>query len=790
MEVQKYDLTEKLKEVDEEYSGHACVVGSSGLTGYPYNNSTRTQMFTSHLNQAVSVGGFVNGKEYRAEIPLVSFGEEKTVGDNSSGYFKMKGNAKVYRKVVKFKELLGEDDAYIYCLFYWNDQSNQYEVFEREPVKHLEEVYGYTYDNRVVDSFKEGDTIKDGTILRRSLSYDENMNYGYGVNLTTMYTLNQYTSEDAAVIDETASRKLSRTVSEVISWGWNRNDIPINLYGTKTEYHPLPFIGQKVNSVVVASRPQINDQLISDFAEVNLNQIRDGDRIVEYPGEAIVVDYDIFANEEIQDNDFNHDICELLRMQKDYWTEILQVCEDIIATGDRYSDRIDSLMNRALYFIENNEKRKWDNGSSIFGHLEFQIHVVEHKPLGVGDKFTARYGNKSVVAKVVPDYMMPFTADGRRVHVLSNLLAITNRTTAFVPHELHITHETGCAVREMKKHDTLEEKSDILFDIMDRLSHEEWEQEYPKYQLYSEEDKWDYVNDAEEHGIVIYMNMIDEDESIFYKLKRAEEELDYIKPDTLYIYKWGHVYRIDLPHYLGEMYFFPLRQTDRKGYSSRATGAVNQKGLPERSFKNKRYESAYSDTAIRFGEYEMPCFLIGMTPEEVTCLEAFYRTSPQASSDLTNAQFMNQRMMEFSPFYRSVTGEIFTVLTKHLGLQLGFGDEYDEIKPHDDVVVREHNLNGEIITCTNADFEYYLLRDNIKKALIAVHGPQTCHRLEHMVDDELKKQCIPGTKLPWEQYEIIDADDEPSAEFKDCRIGSDFTEADVEEYEKTIITIN
>ena len=81
---------------------------------------------------------------------------------------------------------------------------------------------------------------------------------------------------------------------------------------------------------------------------------------------------------------------------------------------------------------------------------------------------------------------------------------------------------------------------------------------------------------------------------------------------------------------LGSMYMFPLKQTDKRGFSVRSTGAINLKGLPERSYKNKRAEAPFSDTAIRFGEYEALTMLIGMEPEELVAAQACFRTSPEA----------------------------------------------------------------------------------------------------------------------------------------------------------------
>ena len=77
-----------------------------------------------------------------------------------------------------------------------------------------------------------------------------------------------------------------------------------------------------------------------------------------------------------------------------------------------------------------------------------------------------RYGNKSVVSRVVPDAEMPHTEDGKVVDVKLNLLAIMNRTTGFVPHELFITFICMRAREQMEKATTIKEKESILFNII------------------------------------------------------------------------------------------------------------------------------------------------------------------------------------------------------------------------------------------------------------------------------------------------------------------------------------
>lgn len=728
-EVQKYNLKEKLVEADTKYAHSPAVAGSNSMTFFRYNNSTRTQMFTAHLNQIVN--GIHN------EFPYVFGGAENVVGRNSSGYKKTKSDIQIFRKVVKFEDLI--DRPYTYQLFYWDMKKKRYDVYERTEVKDLGQDYGFAYDNEVIDSLGEDDFVKEGTVLYKSLSYDDNMNYRYGVNLNVIYSLDPFTAEDAAIISETASEKMTTVHSLKIGWGWNNNDIPLNLYGGDEEYRPLPWIGETVEGFVASSRPQINEQLAFDFSHRNLSKMREGDRTIEYNGYGIVIDYDIYCNNpDIQRTTFNAQILMLLDAQNRYWEEIKETCQEIMKSGKDYSRKVDLLYKKSMEFLDPNPNRKWNNGSSVFGNLEFRVHVIEYAPLRKGGKFTARFGNKSVVSEVRPDYLMPFTADGRHADVVLNLLAITNRTTAFVPHEMHINWYLAATRREMAKQTDFKAKEKLLFDCIKRLNKDQYDQMYPQYKSLPKEKKEAYIQSCIDDGIYTHQDMINEDESIFYKLLKIENEVPYLKPDDMYIYRWGHVYRMNQRFYMGKMYFFPLKQTDQRGFSVRATGAINMKGLPERSYKNKRNEAAFSDTAIRFGEYETMNFLIGTEPEELVCMEAMYRTSPEAASDLTKAQFVKKGTARFKKYYKSRAAEIFTVFYKHLGLELDFTNQYDQLDAVDDHSYRTHEYDGKTYICT--DYEFYLieLRDHLKDAIMREHMLISGDELERLIDEEME----------------------------------------------------
>ena len=191
-EVQKYSINEKLEEVDRKFKGDPAVVGSTAMGFFRYTNSTRTQMLTTHINQIINI--------LYPQFPKVMTGVENTAGKHSSGYKQLSGDIKIVKKIVKFEDIV--DQPYVYQLFFWDYEKNQYDVVERREVKNLGQDYAYKYNNEVIDSLAEGDKVEKGTVLFKSNSYDDDMNYRFGRNLTVGYTLYPYTAEDAALIAE------------------------------------------------------------------------------------------------------------------------------------------------------------------------------------------------------------------------------------------------------------------------------------------------------------------------------------------------------------------------------------------------------------------------------------------------------------------------------------------------------------------------------------------------------------------------------------------------------------
>ena len=480
-ELQKYSTKEELLARDQTLMGSLSLLAMSALTQPAYINSMRSIMFTSHLKQ------FLVDKN--AQFPLYFMNSENSVGKHNTGSFKAAdGNLTVYRKVVKFADIV--DNPTVYMLFVYNNTKQRYEVIERADLEDLIENFGIPFNNEYIDSLEEGDEVTSGDILYKSTSYDEDMNYGYGRNAVIMYTLDPYTAEDAAEVRQGYAEESIHIESVTHEITYNDNDYFLNLFGDDEEYKAFPDVGESAdNGYLCAIRRQFNNQLLYDFKKSSLVEIHDGDQVQWLDGAQRVVDITIYNNTtEIKDSKFDSQINKYLRSQNAYYQEIVDTCEEIMNSGEDYTRDIDYIYKKALEMLDT--KKKWRNskGSSPSKYL---IHILVEKdvPLHKGNKISGRFGNKSVISRVVPDEDMPFTPDGRKVDILIHLLAIVNRTTSAPLYEICTNSINYCVRQQLKLIDDIKKREELFFDIHEMFNEVQCEETYAMYRRLKNKEK-------------------------------------------------------------------------------------------------------------------------------------------------------------------------------------------------------------------------------------------------------------------------------------------------------------
>lgn len=754
----KYNLRDELLRKDEELKEHPWgTLGMNALTLSQYNNSARSVMNTAHLKQYVSI---VN-----PEIPAVFTGAEKIVGDNSSGYKKTKNPVEIVAKVAKFSDILDEPNEYY--LFTYDKKNKVYDVISRKEYENLTEVYGFKYDNRVIDELDIGDVVDADKVIFKSNSYDENMNYGYGKNVNILYTSDPATVEDACVPSAKLAKSMVSTEITTYEMGINENDFLLNLYASsKDEYHPFPDIGETAEGLVAAKRTLFNDQLLVDFKDSELGRVHDSDIKLYIEGKGVVTDIEVFCNNpEIEETPFNEQILKYLKSQNKFYKRIVKTCKSIREkcvgihkkkkSDATFTHEIDYLYKRALDFLD--EESKWKDNDSAFGNLQIRITIAKPSGLQPGQKIVARSGNKSVVSEIRDEEDMPYAyvptpvqaEDGswhvekkkRHVDLEYNILGLVNRTTGAPLIEMHINFITERTVQYMWTLKTTKERADIMFQIMADLN-ERYARSMKKiYDNLSPKEQDEYIDEVLHDRIYICQSpMWEEGKPIFYKFLDIRKKYDFLQPYDIYVYKWGREIKTLRPAYLGSMYFMKLKQTSRKGFSVRGTGSINTKGLPERSYKNKSHTEKYSSTPIRFGEFETLNFTIGMIPEDIQLFHLLYRTSIKGRKEIAKHLLLgDEDGFKISKKYTSRAAEIFAVLLKSLGVKLEFCEEKDEFREYDDKTIRQYELDGKEYLCTEYQFLLVKRRKEIEKAILSERGVIDGDEFEQEVKKRLKE---------------------------------------------------
>ena len=744
--IKKFSLIDSLKKADVELTGSPSLLGITSLTYPNYVSSMRANMFTSHIKQCMTL--------LHPDIPYLFTHNENLVGDHSSGYKEAKKDYEVYRRISKFEDIV--DKPFVYELIVYDKEKDEYDVIHRKSHEDLTEAFGYQYNNDFIDNLEEGDIINKGDVLYKSTSYDDYMNYGYGKNVTVAYSFDAFSSEDAAIGSKSLCDLFASIDSEVVSINLNNNDYLLNLYGDKKHYKVLPDLGEFCSGRIAVSRRLFNKQTLFDFKSDMLNTILDSDNVYYIGNNSRVVDITIFNNaEERHDNPFYDQINKYLDSQTKYYNEIIETVEEIVDSGSKCSNELDYLYKRALEMVDT--EKKWREKDSVYDNLSIKVTIMRRAPLTKGSKVTGRYGNKSVIATIREDEDMPVTEDGRRVDLILNMLGIINRTTAMPLYEMFINSASRKIRHKMSELKTLKEKETLLFDYINIWNEDQYSEMYKYYKSLNKKEKESYIQDAIDDGIYIKQTPLWETKPIFYRCLDLMEKYPFIKRDDMYIKKWGKLHKVLTPTVVGEMYCMKLKHSDKRGFSARSTGAIDDKGLPSRSFKSKAHLEKASSSCIRFGEFETLNFSIGVLPEDLAVFHALYRTSIKGRKDIVMSMFDEEGVRSIDDKYTSRVAEIFNVTLKELGIEINFLDE-DYVGPINDTNLTTHTLGTKTILCS--DYKFFIIErvDEIVKDIYKTEPVITEPELREKIITTLEntKYLVGPTK---EELKKLDIDD-------------------------------
>ena len=426
----------------------------------PFANCCDTQrlnMLASHTTQTVHL-------KY-SEPPKVFTGFENQIGKYSVAYKKAPKDLIIIGKVWK------NPMNYTLVVKY---SDGMYDVINVNLAHHITEEYGYAVNDCIPDK-NVGDRINAGEYIYKSDNYDDDGNFGMGVNLKAVYTPELgKTYEDGFVITESGAEKLKSYKVEKTLVSINTNDVLLNLYSDlnekyDTRYHSIPKVGEHTKgNILVASRREESQNVLYNFQQKRMKEIDANDQVY-YTCGGIIADINVFSNTPLEQlkqrtSEFSKEIVELYEDQLRYNKELAEILEKIIPAlteeeylavldpikrqlfiqerkdfghyfkhplprdlnENKYTDELGYMWKTTHEYID--EKIAWRHDAKKFDNFKIELTILKENPLTIGSKVTGRYGNKGVCAEIIPDDKAPYDpVTGVRAEILLNPLAVINR---------------------------------------------------------------------------------------------------------------------------------------------------------------------------------------------------------------------------------------------------------------------------------------------------------------------------------------------------------------------------
>ena len=642
------------------------------------NSGSRALMVAVHQTHKLNL---INGV-----APIIATANENEALKYASSYITAKCNKMIIGRVNKFTHMPN--------LHYWyitvnidGPEEGDLDVIEAVDYVHTTESYGYRLNKAFLDGLGMGQEIHTGDVERIPANVDEYGNVGFGINLMTAYTSNLITQDDGYCLSETAASMMGTELYHFVPIQLNDNDIMLNLYhNDEVAYKAMPDIGEEIkDGTLLAIRRQNNaDAMYSQTWEMLKTIIPPIDK--KYSLNGTLIDIEIYSNNYDQlangpNSIYHTQINGYLNNKYRYCNEICQYVDEYI---EAHPDKSMSPILRALYIHARdtvNHVDHYKNGKKYSGTI---IHLIvrEHLPLKQGDKITNRYGGKGVIAKILPDYMMPIIGD-QRIHVLMNKGTVNGRLNYGQTMEMEINFRSRMFLNHIFALPL--STNERLEAIRDYLSH--FSKNFADF-------FWKKVEETDESERRMLLDSYTEDGIIRMALKPLSDRItidtlievdkaypwitqEYIKSPIINSNgKLRYIEKSVRPIVAGEEFFYRLKQYAEEKFSVTSISTVNLRNENSKSRAGKLYEAPFADTPIKFGsmETESSTHMDEISEGIVSQMLMIYSSSSEARNGLVNLYFGNpiEIDIELDSESTSRSAEIFNVYFKQIGNRIRF----------------------------------------------------------------------------------------------------------------------
>ena len=654
--------------------------GLSAMTFPDKISTVRGVMAARHTSQRVVLT--------RPEFARMFTGAENEFAERSSWNIKAKDDYQLVRTFRKFKDSTISPVAYIFK----NLRTGKYSCEVVKPAHHLVEKYGFKMNNAIVGRYNDGDILPKGTTIAQSSSY-VNDNYCAGQNLRFIYTVLPELTEDALVISDKAAERLEYNMVDIVTVNVKQSSFLLNKYGDETIYKPFPDIGEEIQNDILCSIRE--NSYVSSVAEAAIPHIND----TNYCSHGIVVDMDIATNVEVENDQFNYYLGQI----REWYSAIYSFISTIVSDPYQDDTSLLDIYHQAEKYLNDSV---WVTKEDMIDTV-IKFTVLQPKQIHIGQKVVGRYGNKSVIAKIVPAELMPRTDDGRPIDMLANALAVGNRIISFATYESSMTFMMERMWEHIKQMDA--DKTDH-FEIMqlavDFVTVFNPQQGGELRRLYTTNPDATY-NDLLKNGFYIQIRPLDEVCIRDAILEAYDRWNDIFKKYTIYDKCRHRWIKIPGEYPVGYQYTWVLKQEPSKALSTTATGRTTLYDLPVKTRRYNKNLIPYSDNPIKYGEYDTYNFLVGVGVQAYAKISTYFRGSQYEDNSILMSQ-LNDVGIDTSKFNQFPQLDNLKNILKMLGAKLKpelYG--YNTIGNVDEV--HEVLINNVRVNISIPDLHYILI---------------------------------------------------------------------------------
>jgi hypothetical protein len=611
------------------------------------------------------------------EFPMVYTGAENEFGKLSSWDVTAEADLEIKRIFTKFKDYPEYSPvAYIYL----NKSTGKYGCKVLSPVVRITEKYGFRMKNLIANKH-EGDIIPKDLPITQSSSYVNDLYCG-GRNLRMAYIVHPDVTEDALIISDYAAQVLAFDMVDEVTVDIGKNAYLRNRYGKNGAYKPFPNIGEWIEDDVICSIRE--NSFVSSVAEASVPHINDKNIY----SHGIIMDIDILTNVEVENEQFNSYLRQITEWYSDIYSYISKIIKDPYQDDTTLLD----IYNKAEKFLFS--KAMWADKEYIADTI-MKFKVLQPTPIKVGQKVTGRYGNKSVVAKIVKRELMPRTVeydeDGkaipgteRPIDMLANGLAVPNRIIAFATYEGKMTYQSERIHQHIKKlyeeGATNEQIMEIVLDFIGTFSKQQCAELTRVYHMSPNE----VVADILKNGIYINIEPLNETCVRDALIECDEKWKDVFKPykiKTKLRHRWVE---IDGEYNVGYQYTWVLKQEPSKYLTAVSTGRTTLYDLAVKTKQYKEHLKHYSDNAIKFGEYDTYNFLAAVEVKTFAKIATYFRGSQYEENSVLMGQ-LNDKPLDLTKYNKFPQLDNLHNCFKFIGIGMRSTGEYNTIGPIDDI---------------------------------------------------------------------------------------------------------